>query len=410
MKYNDEEEVGLKKKDLMEQFSKKTLVIRGTGKLAKEFYDTYGRMLKISYCTSNRQGECIDGIPRIELEEMLKKKEDYFIIVCVGDYEAVSFEYISEGFMPGKDFFPAKIVAGLVDQKKVFLAVGQCELAVTDYIFQHTSLTGRYVFLYYDEYKVLGIAEQKPLLQWVLEVNAVIEIADYFICPVNLTFRDKYYNRLLSKVNAECCTVRVPISTFEGYWPQDGAINYYEKSPYYLSLYSMRFRRDVNIEKAFESGKEADILQNIAKEDFYEEEVIRKGFEKTLKKFEIMERKTDVKISDYYRTNYMYKRLFLDRGHAAICVLKEYAKRILESCEIIYDLWEIEAMDLSWYDDCHMEFPLYPSVRRVLNLNDNGKYRIIEAGKTDYLDFKEYSELIYHYVKMGMEYLGGRNI
>lgn len=400
----------MKKKDFVEQLYNKMLVIRGAGALAKEFYDTYGQILKISYCTTNRPGECINGIPRIESEEILERKEDYFIIVCVGDYEAVSFEYISEGLMPGRDFFSSKIVAGLMEKKKLFLAVGQCELAVTDYIFQHMSLISEYVFLYYDEYKVLGIAEQKPLLQWVLEVNAVIEMADYFICPVNLSSRDKYYNRLLSKVNAECLAVCVPLSTFEGYWPQDGAMNYYEKSPYYLSPYSSRLRRDMNIEKALENGRAEDILQNIAREDFYEEDMLRKYMDKTLKKFEIMERKADVKISDYYRENYRFKKLFLDRGHAAVCVLKEYAKRILKSCEITFDLQEIEAMDLSWYNDCHMEFPLYPSVRGMLNLEDSGKYRVIEDGKIAYLSFEEYSEIIYHYVKMGMEYLGGRKI
>lgn len=400
----------MKKKDFVEQLFHKTLVIRGAGALAKEFCDTYGQILKISYCTTNRPEECINGIPRIEFEEILEKKENYFIIVCVGDYEAISFEYISEGFMPGRDFFSSKIIAGLVDKKGLFLAVGQCELAVTDYIFQHMSLINDYVFLYYDEYKVLGIAEQKPLLQWVLEVNAVIEMADYFICPVNLSSRDKYYTGLLRKANTECCTVRVPLSTFEGYWPQDGAINYYEKSPYYLSPYSSRFRRDMNVEKAFENGKEEGILQNIAKEDFYEEEMVRKGLEKTLKKFEIMERKAEVKISDYYRENYRFKKLFMDRGHASVCVLREYARRILESCGIIYDLQEVATVDLNWYEDCHMEFPLYPSVRKVLNLDDDGKYRVIEGDKTVYLDFEEYSEILYYYVKMGMEYLGGRRI
>lgn len=400
----------MKKDEFIEQLFHKKLVIRGAGTLAREFYHTYGHILKFAYCTTNCPGESIEGLQRIEMSQILEKSTDYFIIVCLSDYEAVSYELISEGLLPGQNFFSSNIVAGLIDKKKVFLAVGQCELEVTDYIFRRMSLIGEYVFLYYDEYKVLGIMEQKPLLQWVLEVNALIEMADYFICPVNLSARGDYYKELMGKVNADCHTVRVPLSTFEGYWPQDNAKNYYEISPYYLSSKSSKLRRDINIEKAFEHGTENDILQDIVKDNFYDEETIHKGFERTIKKFEVMERIADVKISDYYRENYKSKRLFMDRGHAAACVLKEYAKRILESCRIDFALQEIEDADLRWYNDCHMEFPIYPSVRKVLNQNDSGKYRLIEGDTIVYLDFKEYSETIYHYVKMGMAYLGGRKI
>lgn len=397
----------MKKSEFIDQLNKRKLVIRGAGVLAKEFYESYGQVLRISYCTTNYPEESIDELTRIELDEIYEQKDDYFIIVCVGDYETVCYELISEGLMPEKDFSSAKIVAGLIENKKILLAVGQCELAVTDYIFQHMSIISKqYVTLYYDEYKVLGIADKKPLLHCVLEVNALIEMADYFIYPVNLTYRCEYYNRLLGKVRTDCCVVGVPLSTFEGYWPQDNAKDYYEKSIYYLTPDSLKIRRDMNIEKAFENGKNENILQSVLENDFYDDKTVKKCFEKTIKKFEILERKADVKISEYYKENYRSKKLFLDRGHAAPFVLKEYAKRILKSCDIDFELKEIEQVDLKWYEECHMEFPIYPSVRAQLNLTDKEKYRFIQNKEIFYLDFEAYIRIIYDYVKKGRMYLG----
>ena len=96
----------------------------------------------------------------------------------------------------------------------------------------------------------------------------------------------------------------------------------------------------------------------------------------------------------------------MDRGHAAPFVLKEYAKRILKSCDIDFELKEIEQVDLKWYEECHMEFPIYPSVRAQLNLTDKEKYRFIQNKEIFYLDFEAYMRIIYDYVKKGRMYLG----
>lgn len=401
----------MEKEELLKCLSHRKLVIRGAGALAKEFYENYGRKLKISYCTSNRAGECLEGLSRIEPKEVVKKKEEYFVIVCVGDYESVSFELIADGLMPGQHFFSSRIIAGLTDEKKVFLAVGQCELAVTDYVFQKTSLNEKYLFLYYDEYKVLGIEDKRPLLQCVLEVNALIGMTDYFVYPVNLSSRCEYYDGLVGRVKADCRTISVPLSTFEGYWPQDGAKDYYEKSVYYLSPCALMLRRDKNIEDAFENGTERDILQMTEKDDFYDEEYVKKGFERTLKKFELLDRKADVKISDYYREHYRTKKIFLDRGHAADFVLREYARRILECLGIAFSMEEIEAVDLNWYNNCHPEFPIYPSVNKGLDFKEKDeRYRLIYKDGNRYLSFKEYMEYIWRNVQSGRAYLKGIRI
>lgn len=394
------------RKEFIEQLHKKELVIRGAGELARRFYENYGEIWNITLCSTIKEGECLEGLERIEFNQIIKNKDNYFMIVCVSDYEAVSFELIGEGLLPGKDFFSADLVAGMMDNKKILLAVGQCELTVTNYIFQNMPcLREKYLPVYYDEYKVLGIMDQKPLLQCVMEVNILICMADYFIYPINLTGRCEYYNKLLKKVRMDCITTGVPLSTFEGYWPQDNVKNYYEISPYYLAEDMKRLRRDLNIERALESG-ENTIMEKILRDDFYEEETIIKYVEKTLKKFEIMDRKADVKIGDYYRENYKKRKLFLDRGHVADFVLKEYARRILKCCKIDFVQDEIEQVDLNWYNECHGEWPIYPSVRKVLNLTNEGEtYRLISRGEKNYLGFEEYIKVIYNNVKSGIEYL-----
>jgi hypothetical protein len=396
----------MEKDSFNEQLHSRKLVIRGAGTIARKFYELYGHMLEISYCTTNQADECLDGLTRIELEQILREKDKYFIIVCVGDYESVSFELISEGLMPIENFASSGLVAGVIEKKKIFLAVGQCELSVTNFIYINMPCINKtYLTLYYDEYKVLGIAGKLPILQSVLEVNEIIDMADYFIYPINLTSRGNYYDRLLLKVNPKCCTVGVPLATFEGYWPQDNVKDYYEQSPYYLTL-NIRLRRDINIENSFANHIENDVLNQISRDDFYDEVTLNKCFNRTIKKFQILERKSDVIISDYYQENYKKQKLFLDRGHASDFVLKEYARRILEKCNIDFKLEELKKVDLNWYIESHNEFPIYPSVRKYLGWTEDDKYLYNNGEKTVCLNFKEYIEIIYNYIKKGREYIG----
>jgi len=383
----------------------KQLVIKGAGKIANVFFSQYGNVYNIKYCTSNKEDDCIQGLERIEINSIIEEKEKYFIIVCIGDYEDVSFELTSKGLCFGYDFLPYGLFIALKQNKQVFLAVGQCELYVTDYIFKHIeSLKSKMEFMYYDEYKVLGIEDKQPQLLSILEVNELIEMADYFIYPINLTDRNKYYEELRRKVNKSCIVVTIPLATFEGYWPQDSKKNYYEKSPYYLDVSLSAVRRDVNIESAVES-KDESIIDRIMSDQFYDTEFVLRYFNKTIRKFELLERKSDLKISDFYREQYMNQRLFMDRGHASGNVLREYAKRILEFCQIECAPYEIYDSDLDWYENCHNEVPLYPSVEKVLFKTVEKEYRWVQEDAVSYITREEYFKRIYNITKLGFEYI-----
>lgn len=396
------------KKQIIDNIKNKKVVIRGAGKAAEKFYLEYRNKLQILYYSTNKKNDCFYDLKKIELQDIIKEKENFFLIVCLEDYETVAFELISEELIPGEHFIFYEIAHALIEKKKILLAVGQCELAVTNYIFKAMpSLMKNYISLYYDEYKILGINNLKPQLQAIVEVDSLIGIADVLIYPVNITNRSNYYNDLVCRVKRDCITVSVPLSTFEGYWPQDNAKDYYENSSYYLQQKFSYFRRDLNVEKAFETNEEKDILERISDENFYSIEYVKTFLEKSIRKFEVYEKRSDIKISDFYRDNYLVKQIFLDRGHAAGFVLKEYARRIIKKCCIDADITEIDTVDLSWYDESHGETPIYPSVFRCLEFRRTRGYRLVSEEITEYLNFEEYLELVYKNVQQGFKYIKG---
>lgn len=395
----------MNREKIKNKLDNKKIIIKGMGIIAHEFVHRYSKRLDLSFCTSLSKHEILDQLVRIELDDILDNKDDFFIIVCTDNYEAASFELISKGLLPGVHFASYKVLEALLENMEIFLAVGQCELEVTNYIFQHlNSLKTEIQFFYFDEYKVLGIAEKKPQINTLFEINFMCGLADYFIYPVNLSVRGEFYTKLLQNISDNCYVVSVPLSTFEGYWPQDNRKDYYEKSKYYLSAFSASIRRDINIENALENGEE-DILIQLSQNDYYDEQFVEKNIDRTIKKFMILEKKSDVIISDFFQHNVKKVKLYLDRGHASTLVLKEYAKRILERCNIEFTMEEVDNVDLQWYDNCHSEFPIYPCVQKQLSFGENEKYRVVFNNSISYLSFKEYMKLIYELVKRGMEYI-----
>lgn len=387
------------KEILLEKLHKEKIILKGAGHTAYDFYKRNQTRLKITGYTARDAGAEWHGLQRLELKEIIEAG-NCFIIVCIADSDEAVCELLSKGLRMGEDFVCYQIAEALLDDKKIFLEVGQCELAVTDYIFKSMpSFTEKYLPLYYDEYKVLGIADRKPLLQTVIEVEFVIVLADYYIYPVNLTQRCKYYENLKKKVKDHCITASVTLATFEGYWPEDNRKDYYEKCPYYLTEASSRMRRDCNLENAVKENQ-SDIIERISNEDFYEEEFVRRHLEKSLRKFEILDRKADIGIGDYYRKNYAVKKIFLDRGHTSAEVLREYAKRILNFCDIQTEAGEVESIDLAWYDKSHNECPIYPSVLKTLEF-ETERYRLITGEEERFLEFDAYKEIMRKTISYG---------
>lgn len=394
----------MRRQEYIYNISNRQLVIRGTGKVAKQFFEDYGAIYDIKLSTSNVSDDFLEGTQRIESKEIYQNKNKYYVIVCLDSRDDVFFELMSERLRFGQDFMDYRLFLAIKQNRKIFLEVGQCELALTHYILSNLSdLETEYSFFYYDEYKVLGIEDEKPLLQTILEVNELIESADVFVYPVNLGARDIYYRNLIEKTSNTCVTVAVPLSTFEAYWPQDNKKNYYEISKYYFDKLTFNMRADVNMERALEEGDDS-VINKINSIDFYDVDVVNKGFERTFKKFEIIERKSNIKISDYYRKNYSVFPLYMDRGHISAEVVREYSRRILDYLKITYDHGELESVDLSWYERCHSEDPIYLCVEKAIGLSDKGIYRFVQGDRIIYLSRTEYLNRKFEIIKSGYMY------
>lgn len=395
----------MEKDKLRKRILQKKVIIWGLGNQGKNFIKGYSEYFEKVYCTSNNTQERIDYFERIEKKDIFCNFEDYYIVICSNAYDEICLELISQGLKPVKNFAPVKVVEAILNRRKIVMSVGQCELEIINYIYGSMKcLSDKYISIHYDEYKVLGIQELSPKLEVIMTVRALMPLADYFIYPINLTKeRNNYYLDILSLKNKNCRCLSLPLTTFEGYWPQDNVNDYYEICKYYrkdsTGIYPFGNRRDRNIECSLENGEGKEILKRILRDDFYSQEKVENYINKTIRKYELYERKSDLKISDYIRANYKKKRLFKDRGHAEVFVFKEYARRILMSFEIEFNEEELEKVDLGWYDKCHNEFPIYPSVLKYLDFEDNKNYHFFRRNEEIYLDFQSYIEKIYNYLE-----------
>lgn len=395
----------MEKLKLKDKILQKKIIVWGLGIQGKGFINNYKKYFDEMYCTSNNSQESINCLKRIEKKDILDNFENYYIIICSNAYNEICLDLISHGLRPVENFIPVKVAEAVLNRQKIIMSVGQCELQIVNYIYNHMEcLSNDYISIHYDEYMVLGIQELSPKLEVVMTVRALMPLADYFIYPVNLTKeRSNYYLDILDLKSEGCKCLSVPLTTFEGYWPQDNFNDYYEISKYYYkdSEGKLPFgnRRDRNIESFLESGGGSEILEKIAGEDFYSQEQVESYIKKTIRKYEIYERKSDIKISDFFRDNYQDRKLFKDRGHAEKFVLREYARRILKGIEIGFDDEELEKVDLGWYDRCHSEFPIYPSVLKYLNFRSKEEYRFLKNGTGDCLDFQSYVRKIYEYIE-----------
>ena len=150
---------------LKEKLVNSKILIWGTGEKGRYFTDTFGKNLLISGCTSNLDSECIEGLERLEPIDVCTRKGQYFIIICSNEYEQIKFQLLTESFELGVDFISQDIAIAILKDIKIFLAVGQCEFAVTDYIYKNMpTYMNEYYPFFFDEYKILGIEEKEPRL------------------------------------------------------------------------------------------------------------------------------------------------------------------------------------------------------------------------------------------------------
>lgn len=392
----------MKKESLLKYIRDKKVIVFGTGERGNYFYDKYRDQIDIVYATSNMDNKTIGALGRIEWKKIVER-DKYFIVVCSAAENDIAYQLMLYGLIFGKDFITQNVMEALLDKKEIVLFVGQCELEIVNDILNRVSaFTCKYAGICYREYDVLGIAERNPKLEISLMVNFIISLADYYIYPANLSKdRIEYYEMLFEKTAPHCKTCSVPLTTFEAYWPQD-AENYYEMSPFYkedsCGMLPFGGRRDNNLEVAVRDGTTEERIHQILKEDFYADDAVDKLFGKTIRKYKVLEKKSDIKISDFMEENYRKQRVFLDRGHACDFVLKEYTKRIIAYLDIGIDGRAIDEVDLEAYNQCHSEQPIYVSVQKHLEFQENAEYRFWMNGKMQHATAEMYFVILCEYM------------
>lgn len=393
------------KPEIREKIINSRIVIWGWGESGRSFFEAYGNRITELYFSSSNKDEMIEELLRVEINGKYDVKNSY-ILIGSSAYAEISNHLIEIGLHPVEDFLTCDLASSILENKRILLAVGQCEFEITNYIYRNMkSFTNLYYSLYFDEYNIFGIMDKQPQKGIVLTVQNLMGLADFFIYPVNLMKeRQEYYEKMVNNVSQDCIVVGVPLTTFEGYWPQDNLKNYYAVSPYYkknkAGEYPFFNRRDMNIEKYVEEGiTNTDfILGQLEKDDYYSENEVIRLLDRTIKKYKVLEKRADIKISDYLENNYALQRMFKDRGHAESVLLREYARRILKYLKILFCDEELEQVNLKWYDRCHTEFPIYPSVQKFLNFTKLQYQYQDSEGKMILLDFRSYEKKILKHV------------
>ncbi len=394
--------------DLLAKVGNRRIILWGTGNTGNAFYEKYRNDLDIYACTCNeKEFKSIAGLKTIQWDEIDRQID--FIIVCSIYYEEIRRQLMVRGFEVNVDFIKfdifEELYEGFRENKKLILAIGQCEIReMITALKRLKNFKKYYSMIYYNE---RGICEHGDLFDWTLlkEFMNIIGMADYIMLPSAISPQAKYdFQYIKSFIGDKCSVITISLFNFDSYWPQDIAR---ERSvnKYYMMQKNMKLpayvERDQVIEKLVDENYSVKkIMELISKEDYFKKEDVMMNHQNSLKRFRLTDRLSDVKIGDFIESNYNLVKLYCDRGHFNQNLLREYVRRILNYLGANESLVELQNMD---FEDMFMrinELPIYPSTAAILNLewiNRGTLYRQHLYSGIRTVTFEEYMETFIEY-------------
>lgn len=391
-----------------EIISNRKVVLWGVGNTGKDFYSRYKEAFRIDGCTcSDDDFEPIYGLEGIHNIDITSNF--YYVIVCSIGYEEIERHLILRGFSNGQDFIRWDYFACLLDsnenRKKIVAGLGQCEISEICYgLSKWDNISEGYSVIYFNERKVCESADLFSIVDF-YDCIFMFGFVDILILPAVFSSKtDMEVKYLRSFLKPDTRIIKIPLLNFDSYWPQDIAVCR-THSKYYVTMPDKKLNafaeRDQVVEQFVEEDYiENDILRQITQNTFFGKDTVMNNHYKTLKRFRLIDRVSDIEISDFIEENYNIKKLFCDRGHFSTVLLREYIIRIAQCLNSNSNC----AMDVNLdvlFEGVN-EFPIYPSTAHYLKLkfvNNDTQYRMINYGGVHYVSFEEYMRKLIRYYK-----------
>lgn len=361
------------------------LAVFGTGLDAvKCIYYWQSRGIEIAYCLNNNCKE--DVFYGYQVFEPDKEKlQSVFILVAtkMQVYPMISKQLREKGLEEFKDYIFYEWV-----YKKLVLLHGNCHMAIiSSFLLSSGAFDNQFSI-----YPNLPICENK---EGKIE-EAVLENSDVWIHedirPDNefsYTLSDEYM-RTWFRTDVIEITIPHLFGLGKAFFPQSEWNHRNKKIENGRDTNGMFPHADKVIDQCVKQGMgKADIMKYCMSDTAIDRNEIENNFRIYINKMRTREQKWDIKIVDYILENYRARKLFYDMGHPVNEILEVISSAILEKLGIIDECITVyESMDFH-------EEPVYPIVRKVLNLNwSDGLIRKSKAGKKagNEMNFKEYIE------------------
>lgn len=282
---------------------------------------------------------------------------------------------------------------------KKCLIYGNCQTAyIKNCLGQNSDFSSQYSQVFIK--KVHRIKKEE-----IFDLEAIVSDIDLFIYqPVSDNYKkipSLGTNYLKSLLKPDCKIISFPVAYFAGYQPEMVYLKPLNNQPIKEDIYNYH---DFNILSGFDQGKSIqEIASSIFNESFYSPYYIKNNFDLTIAELAKREKSLDIKITPFILNNYQKINLFNTINHPHHSIIGYVVNRILEILELATQYTELELISGQHTIEYNNYFPIYPSVKKILNLEfdselvykfQNNNYSIYEAISKLYEFYNSNQDLI----------------
>lgn len=379
---------------IKQNIEKKTIWIFGAGNNGKLFYEQNKNKYNISGFISNfeKEKEC-KGLPVIRPSE-ITRQEDIFIVICSDAGNEMVEQLRRIGMRNMEDFCMQSLIT-----KKLFIAWGACQVySIVNMLYANPSFQEEYfsISVFDSRFQECSHADRQRLHTYG-DVCDVLFYNSEGMMERNRAFVEQYYQ------GAE--VYNIPFYSFQGQLMQATG-DCSEYSLRYEALkrhYAYWFIGDYEIEKMIKEGLSTEeILDAVSSDDYWTVEEINRNWQSEIKKIQVLDRLSSVKLSGFVTAHYKEQMIFKDGIHFSkeLCIfLANQLAQHLKLPEIS------EKQQAEILKNCPEEeincLPVYPCVKKALEMSGTGEtYKFLHGnGKYEILSFREYESRYIDYVR-----------
>ena len=368
----------------------RNIVLLGTPERCAVFYSSYKEKLHIRAILSKSSGIYEDKGIRFEYAKYNKEliqTHDY-IVICSPvkiwfdeEYEHWKKILRRDGFTHFQQYIRQGVARGILQGRKLWIWLGYCQVDQLRFIFNELgSVKKKYFFV--------GMRMGKDTIKDSYKYDDTIDllrISD-ICCYTSWIFGKNLVEfDIESVVSSQTRMVSLPRIAFRGLYPyKDHDIDTHHKYTFDGELHwPFSYAENAIDELIIKGLSDDEIVNEIMKEDFYDESTIIKNYKLAIKSIKLSEANTSIKFSDYIEQNITKQSLYKDGLHYQNHMYFELARRIsfvlgldcteeINSLEIKKNAEGVQYIDFT-------EIPVLPCVAKTLGLkyiDDSTKYRV----------------------------------